>query len=275
MYSRKRQLPEIKDGIKPITKLSQRFMVDKGVLEFIARAANISERDIVLEIGGGLGSLTQVILQHNPCKLIVVEKDARLYAILRQKFTRQSNVHVILGDILEYTPPLSLTKVVSNPPYHIISSLLTKMLEWPFKVAVLTVQREIGYRLVSKPGTKSYGRLSVLYRLGHDIELLRAVPARCFYPKPKVSSVVVRIARTRELNLNYGEFSMFLKQLFAHRRKKLKNSLRSIGLKKQELEHLLKAIKGDKLCERVDKLSPNELLEIYEEYKKAAKKELT
>ncbi len=267
MHRKNRRAVAQEDTIKPIIELSQRFMRNRRLLEFMAEAACISREDVVLEIGGGTGALTYEILQHNPRNLIVIEKDARLYMLLKQKFAEYNNIKIILGDILEYKPPQDLTKIISNPPYHIISRLLTRMLGWNFKIAVLTLQKEVGHRLVSEPGTKEYGRLTVLYKLGHEVEILKTVPPSCFYPKPRVSSVIVRIKKTDRSSLDYEGFSSFLRSIFSHRRKKLKNSLRSIGLRKQEVEQLIERIDEDKLCKRADELEATELLEVYKAYK--------
>jgi 16S rRNA (adenine1518-N6/adenine1519-N6)-dimethyltransferase len=214
-------------GIRPSRELGQNFLVDSNLLGVIGRAAELDRNDVVLEIGGGLGVLSEYLaplVGH----LHVVEVDERLRAALEDAVSPFANVTVWWADAMtlalaSLNPPP--TRVVANLPYGIAASVLLRTMEELPGVTrwVAMVQREVGERLAAAPGRGAYGATSVLAQLVGDVRVLRAVPRSVFLPVPNVDSVLVEIRRhgpgapraLREL----------VHDAFAHRRKALAGSL--------------------------------------------------
>jgi 16S rRNA (adenine1518-N6/adenine1519-N6)-dimethyltransferase len=185
--------------------------------------AGVREDDVVLEVGAGLGGLTQVLAER--CRrVLAVEMDARLMKILRQR--NLSNVEFIEGDILRVSVP-TFNKVVSTPPYSIISPLLFWVFEREFEVGVITCQKEFADRLVAPIGSKAYGRLSVTTRYRADFELLDIVSNDNFYPTPDVDSVIVRFTpKQPPFVVEHAEtFAKLVRVLFTQRNKKVRNAI--------------------------------------------------
>ena len=187
--------------------------------------ASITKDDVVLEVGAGLGFLTQLLSRE--CKrVITVEVDPRLIKILRAQLYGLQNVDLIKGDILTLSVP-SFNKVVSTPPYSISSPLLFWLLEKKFDCAVLTFQKEFAQRLTASVGSKEYGRLTVTTYYRGEVELLDYVPRKMFYPPPDVDSMVVRL-RPREPPFqveNEETFLELVQTLFTQRNKKVRNAI--------------------------------------------------
>ena len=187
--------------------------------------ASVTEDDVVLEVGAGLGFLTQ-LLSRKCKKLIAVEVDPKLIKILREQLYSLQNVDLIEGDILRLSVP-SFNKVVSTPPYSISSPLLFWLLEKKFDCAVLTFQKEFAERLAASVGSKEYGRLTVTIYYRGEVELLDSVPRKMFYPPPDVDSMAVRL-RPREPPFqveNEETFLELVQTLFTQRNKKVRNAI--------------------------------------------------
>jgi 16S rRNA (adenine1518-N6/adenine1519-N6)-dimethyltransferase len=163
-------------GVFPKKRLGQHFTVDMDLLQRLVSHASLTSDDIVLEVGAGLGFLTQ-LLSRECKKVIAVEVDPTLVKILREQLHKLKNVDLVEGDILEVSLP-TFTKVVSAPPYSISSPLLFRLLECDFDLAVLILQKEFAERLAASVGTKDYGRLTVNIYFRADVELLDSVPRR-------------------------------------------------------------------------------------------------
>jgi 16S rRNA (adenine1518-N6/adenine1519-N6)-dimethyltransferase len=207
--------------------LGQNFLVDRNILGVIERLAELSADDVVLEIGGGQGVLSQRLAQHAG-HVHVVEVDRQLEAPLRDVLDRFDNVTLHLADALELDLAAlapAPTKVVANLPYGIAATIVLRTVDELPSVQkwVAMVQREVGERLAAAPGTPAYGAPSVLAQLGCEVRVLRAVGRGVFRPVPGVDSVLVGLRRngpgtderTRTL----------VHQAFAHRRKALAGSL--------------------------------------------------
>lgn len=234
-------------------KLSQHFLIDERIADRIVKYADLNENDIVLEIGAGNGILTKRIA--NISKVIAIEIDKRFIERLR----RIKNVEVINADVMKINlENLEFNKVVSNLPYHISSPITFKLLEVPFDSAILMYQKEFAERLVAKPGSKKYGRLSVMAYYKADCEILEYVPKEAFFPKPEVDSCIVKLTPIgKRFNVNEKLFDKVVKALFGHRRKKIKNALLLDKLvEKNEVERL------PYMDMRAEQLEPEKIAEL-------------
>jgi 16S rRNA (adenine1518-N6/adenine1519-N6)-dimethyltransferase len=217
--------------VHPDRELGQNFLIDSNILGVIERAAELGERDVVLEIGGGLGVLSEYLAER-VAHVHVVEIDTRLREALSDATDSHPNVSVHWGDAmridLRALDPAS-TKVVANLPYGIAAGVLLRTIEELARVElwVAMAQREVGERLAAAPGGRDYGVSSVIAQLACEVRVLRAVPRTVFYPEPNVDSVLVHMRRTAAAP------SPALRALvggaFAHRRKTLAGSLALAG----------------------------------------------
>ncbi|MEM3401664.1 MAG: 16S rRNA (adenine(1518)-N(6)/adenine(1519)-N(6))-dimethyltransferase RsmA [Candidatus Hadarchaeales archaeon] len=203
----------------------QHLLLDQVLLERIVGYGEITKDDIVLEIGTGVGNLTE-LLSREAGKVISIEKDPKLLEIARRQLQKRKNVVLVRGDALRVDFP-EFTKVVSNLPYGISSPLTFKLLERDFRLGVLMYQKEFAERMIARPGTEAYSRLTVGVHYRADVEILEEVPPAAFFPQPKVTSVVVRV-KPRKPPFKVSDEKMFfsvVKALFQHRRQLVKNSL--------------------------------------------------
>jgi len=209
----------------PKKRLGQNFLVDKKSLENILRFAEISLSDTILEVGAGLGTLTQ-LLQSKARKVIAVEKDPQLADFLQKRYHRNPRVEVVKADILKMELP-SCDKVVATPPYNISSKLLFLLLNKQIRMMVLVFQKEFAERLVAEPGTRDYSRLTVMTAHRAHAEILGYIPKESFRPRPKVDSAIVKIT-PKEPNhmINEEMFADLVRGLFTQRRRNLRTVLR-------------------------------------------------
>jgi 16S rRNA (adenine1518-N6/adenine1519-N6)-dimethyltransferase len=187
--------------------------------------AELSRDDVVLEIGAGTGNLTN-LLAKRAGKVIAIERDRRLFKLLRAELRKHSNVNLIHADALRIEFP-RFDKVVANLPYGISSDITFKLLEHDFKLVVLMYQREFAQRLVAQPGSTDYSRLTVNVFYRAQVELLEEVPPSAFIPEPEVTSTVVRL-RPRAPPFQIADEKIFfsvVRALFQHRRQKVRNAL--------------------------------------------------
>ncbi|MDO9575651.1 MAG: 16S rRNA (adenine(1518)-N(6)/adenine(1519)-N(6))-dimethyltransferase RsmA [bacterium] len=222
-----------KHTIQPKKGLSQSFLQSRGTAKKIVDALCISDEDTVLEVGPGTGILTEFLIEKAK-KVIVVEKDERLVRVIKEKFKNTKNIVIREGDILKQDiKGLSegkRLKLISNLPYSISKQFLYLLLENRayFSCAVLTLQREVAQRMAGQLDKKSYGTLSIMYHCFSDTEILFPIPPSFFYPRPKVSSLVVRIEfldTPRYPIDDYNSFFSFVKTCFTSRRKMLRKTL--------------------------------------------------
>jgi 16S rRNA (adenine1518-N6/adenine1519-N6)-dimethyltransferase len=213
--------------VRPNRELGQNFLIDDNILGVIGRAAELDTDDVVLEVGGGLGVLSEY-LAPRVGHLHVVEVDRALEAPLREALEPFSNATLHLADAVE----LDLTalapaphKVVANLPYGVAATVLLKSIsELPeARTWVAMVQREVGERLAAAPGSKSYGATSVLAQLACEVRVLRRVPRTVFHPEPNVDSALVQMRRVAATPP--AELTALVHAAFAHRRKALAGSV--------------------------------------------------
>ena len=221
-------------GFFPKKRLGQNFTVNSEMLQRLVRHASLTEDDVVLEVGAGLGFLTQ-LLSGKCKKVITVEVDPQLVSFLSKQFHSLQNVELIEGDILKISLPF-FSKVVSAPPYSISSPLLFHLLEQKFDLAILIFQKEFAERLAASVGSKDYGRLTVNVHYRADVELLDFVPRTMFYPPPDVDSMMVRLKpRAPPFRVDDEEtFFDLVRTLFTQRNRKVRNGLISF-LHKHEI----------------------------------------
>lgn len=211
-------------GLSPSKRLGQSFLVDPFVADAEAALLDSVPGAPVLEIGGGLGVLTEAILRREPGPLTVIERDRRLARHLRRTFG--DRIHLQEGDALEL-PISPAGPVAGNLPFSVATPILVRLFEVGVPAAVVLLQKEVADRLAAVPGSKSYGRLTILCALYGEVEPFRVVPAEAFEPEPAVQGRIIRYRR-RDGPLPVGStarFERLIAGLFSSRRKQLRNLL--------------------------------------------------
>lgn len=237
-------------SFRPRKSQGQNFLTDPQVLDRIDQAVQCPPEDRLLEVGGGYGALTDRLARKKR-SLTVVEPDHKLFAMLEGKFNQNPGISLVKADILKLDlAPLKpqgpgLITVAGNIPYYLTSPLITRFLTQyhPLIRAIyLMVQKEVAERLVARPGTKSYGALTLCCQYYGQVEKLLDVPAKCFRPRPKVDSAFIKIGVKSALPLE-GEserrFFALIRAIFQSRRKMLSNSLKSLGKPAEKIEQAL------------------------------------
>jgi 16S rRNA (adenine1518-N6/adenine1519-N6)-dimethyltransferase len=225
--------------IKPRKKFGQSFLVDPNVIRRIAATSCLSAEDIVVEIGAGIGVLTKNIAQLAK-RVIAVEIDPQLVAILQNELAEYSNIEIYSGDILKFQYDLvserygKKVKVIGNVPYNISSPVIFHLLSNRLAISSFTLmlQKEVVQRLVALPDNKHYGVPTVLLQMYAEVEKLFDVPATCFYPRPKVESSIIQGEFREKSLVNLNDdivFQRLVKAAFAQRRKMLMNNLKNAG----------------------------------------------
>ena len=239
-----------KYGHKPRKSLGQNFLIDQHVLQKIIRAANFTFDDMALEIGPGLGGLTQAAAQHVK-KLLAVELDKHLAECLRETFADTPNIEVIQSDILDYPIPPQVTTIIANLPYYVTTPIIMHLLEnYHFKSIIVMVQKEVAQRMT---GHGSYGALTLAIEYHAKAEIVANVPANCFYPRPQVGSAVVRLDVLEKPPVTTDHRALFanIKAGFGQRRKTLANSLHGAEIHPHTKDELIQIIKSQGLSENV------------------------
>jgi len=259
-------------GVRPDRELGQNFLIDGNILGVIERAAALARDDVVLEIGGGVGVLSE-FLAERVAHVHVVEVDERLREALADATGAHRNAVVHWGDAMRIDlgglrPRPS--KVVANLPYGIAAAVLLRTIdELPtVSVWVAMVQREVGQRLAAAPGSRTYGAPSVIAQLACEVELLRPLPRSVFYPVPNVDSVLVRLRRrpaAPRAPVPTPELRALIAGAFAHRRKTLAGSLALSGApggrSREQVREALERL-GHRADARAERLSPEDFREL-------------
>lgn len=234
-------------GIRMSKKLGQNFLIDRSIVDGIVHAAKLTTDTAVLEVGPGIGTLTQGLAQSG-AKVTAVELDQRLLEVLAHTLAPYDNVHVVHGDVLAlnirelmHNEPF---KVVANLPYYITTPIIMGLLEnkLPLTQMVVMVQKEVADRMVATPGSKIYGALSVAVQYYTKAEIVLDVPPTSFLPAPAVDSAVVSCMVREEPPVKLLSEDLFFKTVkgaFAQRRKTLVNTLQTTGLSKETITELL------------------------------------
>ncbi len=248
-----------KYNIKASKRYGQNFLIDDGILENIIQVSDIKKNELIIEIGPGLGNLTEYLL-YNSTFCLLIELDSKMINVLNERFKDKYNNYILLNeDILKIDIDKVIedieqknsikydnVKVIANLPYYITSPIIFKLLQDTKRVneIVVMVQKELAQRIVAKNKSKDYGILTLMinYFAKSSIELI--VPNTSFIPSPDVTSAVVKMVRDKRYNVSNEEMLFKLIHMsFAQRRKKVINSLVSMSfndMNKVELERLFK-----------------------------------
>ena len=274
-------------GIRPITKQGQNFLIDLNLVELIAETADLGPDDVVLEVGTGTGSLTALIAPH-VAEVVTVEIDRQLHELASQELVGFENVSLLCQDVLRtknQMHPVVLEmlqeklavadgrqlKLVANLPYHVATPIISNLLDTvvlPTSMTV-TIQKELGDRLVASPSTKDYGSLSVWIQSQCDVQLVRNLPPSVFWPRPRVQSAIMHIQvapQKRSLIPDISFFHSFVRSIFLHRRKYLRSVVVSAfkgQLDKPTVDGILEK-EGLSLQIRAEALSVQQLLSLCE-----------
>ena len=264
-------------GLKPCKSLGQNFLVDSNLLTKIVAAADIDEKTGVIEIGPGLGALTDKLLE-KAGKVVAIEIDRELVALLRERYEGENRLTILEQDILtsslEQIIEIELKdykklKVVANLPYYITSPIIIKLLEENihFDSLTLMVQKEVAERLTASLGNKEYGSLTVFVNYYADVKIAFNVSRNVFVPKPEVDSAIIQLMPHREKPFRPVDEQLFFSTLragFRHRRKTLTNNLImefAGDLSREEINEVLGAVSIDGM-RRAETLSPAEFVKL-------------
>lgn len=238
-------------------KFGQNFLINTGVLEDIIDAAEVTDEDMVLEIGPGIGTMTQYLCE-NARQVIAVEIDTNLIPILKDTLSAYDNVRIINDDILkvdinelarEYNNGRSI-KVVANLPYYITTPIIMGLFEShvPIESITVMVQKEVADRMQAGPGTKDYGALSLAVQYYSKPQIVVNVPPSCFMPQPKVGSTVISLRRHQQPVVQVEDEKLMFKVIrasFNQRRKTLANGLNNYGginLTKEQIQQSIEEL---------------------------------
>lgn len=220
-------------NIRPSKSLGQNFLIDANILAIILKMARLSSNDAVLEIGAGLGALTEALAK-TAGRVVAIEKDKKLVGFLRIRFQPFANIELIAADVmrLDFSQFWSagIRKLVANLPYSVGSAILAEIFRSRHQpeFIVVTLQAEVAGRLVAGPNTDNYGLLSVWGQLSYESETGRVVSPNCFFPKPEVQSVILSMTKrpqpAGEL-VDRDFFFALTKYAFGQRRKQLQKIL--------------------------------------------------
>lgn len=252
-----------KYNIKFQKKFGQNFLIDTHVLDKIINAAGITENDFVLEIGPGIGTMTQYLCE-NAREVMAVEIDKNLIPVLSETLSGYNNVTVINEDILkininklaEEKNGGKAIKVVANLPYYITTPVIMGILEShvPLESITVMVQKEVAQRMQAVPGTKDYGALSLAVQYYSDAEIIANVPANCFIPRPNVGSAVIKLCCHSRPCVNVDNEKFLFKIIrasFNQRRKTLQNSIANDGSTGAGKEQVAEALRQMGLAETI------------------------
>ncbi len=237
-------------SIKPRKKLGQSFLVDQGSIEKIADIADVQKNDVIIEIGAGIGMLTECLAK-KASKIIAIELDTRLIEVLKDRLIQYENIEIHSGNVLMFDfRALAETvhqkiKVVGNIPYNISSPVLFYLLSFKeiINSFILMMQKEFVERLVASPGSKRYGVPSVILQMFSTVEKVMNVPAAFFYPVPKVESSIMKgvfLDKPKTELHDEDYFVRVVRDSFAQRRKMIFNNLKKSKLMNGFEESLLK-----------------------------------
>ena len=259
-------------------KLGQNFLIDENVVHQIVAAAELSEADTVLEVGPGIGTLTQGLAE-SKARVVAVELDTRLLPVLATTLNGYDNVRVVHGDILKVNIMEEVGapsfKVCANLPYYITTPIIFALLEkrLPMERLVAMVQKEVAERMAAQPGGKEYGALSVAIQYYTEPKIAFIVPPTSFIPAPAVDSAVIVCKRREKPPVEVcdeGLFFRVVKAAFSLRRKMLSNSLKNMGIKSEQVSKWLE-LAGVDGKRRAETLSLEDFAKLTNSFNEAVK----
>ena len=250
--------------------LGQNFLIDKNIIRKIVNLVEVKKRNII-EIGPGLGALTDEIIKKDPKSLLIIEKDNLLFEKLNQKYSNFSKIKIIKSDVLKFDIEKHIREnsvIFGNLPYNISSQILIKILKlkkWPpkFKDVIFMFQKELAERIFSKYLSSNYGRLSIFTNYRLNIKQKFLVSPNCFSPKPKVTSQVVHFCPKKEIVLikNLKNLEKITNFFFSRKRKMINKQIQKLLTEKQ-----IKKIRGLKLNVRPAEIRPEMYYKITKVY---------
>lgn len=272
-------------GLSPRKRFGQNFLTDKNIADKIVDALGLTEGDAIIEIGPGLGVLTEILLGRG-VRVLAIEIDRDLAGILEQRLHNKGNLEIINADALKVSyreladkygikpAAAGKQKLVSNLPYNISTPIIFKLLEEreAFSTLLLMLQKEVAERIVSQPGTKDYGILSVFVQLLADVQIEFDVSPSSFYPMPNVQSSVVRFSMLQKPRVEITDINCFkrvVKASFGQRRKTLFNALKVLKLTTPQLKNAME-LSGINQQRRGETLSLQEFAVLSNNIKKIA-----
>jgi len=233
-------------GIRPVPRHGQNFLVDLNLVQLLVESARLNERDVVLEVGTGTGSLT-ALLAARAGAVVSVELDPHLHQLALEELCEKPNITLLRRDalksknkiepsILELIEerisqiPGGVFKLVANLPYNIATPILSNLLSTSITPHSMTatIQKEVAERIMARPSSKSYGALSIWIQSQCEVELIRELPPTVFWPRPKVSSAIIQIRPQPSMRAaikDHDAFHSFVRAIFCHRRKLLRSEL--------------------------------------------------
>ncbi len=271
----------------PQARFGQNFLIDLNLIDLIAKTADLGPRDVVLEVGTGMGSLTQ-LLAAQAGHVVTIEIDRHLAPLARDEFAALSNVTLLEQDALKsknQMHPLVIetlrekvkqikggrVKLVANLPYNVATPILSNMLDiepWPVRM-VATIQLELAERIVAEPRTRDYSALSIWIQSQARVDIVRKMPASVFWPRPNVASAILDIRPQTVLRDRLSDrhgFHQLVRGIFVHRRKFLRSALASAlkdQLNKSDVDGILEEMELGPDA-RAEQLSIEQMIELFE-----------
>lgn len=246
-----------KYGIFANKNLGQNFLIDETVVDDIVESACITKEDFVIEIGPGLGTLTNKLLEEAG-KVLAIELDPKMANILKERFAFYTNFELLEADVLKVNlkeiiskEQFQKVKIVANLPYYITTPILMKLLEEKLEIESITVmiQKEVADRLVAMPGSKNGGAITYAIHYYTEPRNIRLVESTCFIPEPEVQSEIISLKIRKEISIQVKSEEKFFKLIkvsFMQRRKTFVNSVANSGLaKKEKIVDILKQMQID------------------------------
>lgn len=272
----------IKYHFRPEKKLSQYFCINEALLQFLANSAEIEKNDVIVEIGPGLGFLTERLVakaKKAGAKVIAIDADEKMIEVLSEEYKDDIDFGVLQlihsNALKEDYDALGATKIVSLPPYHISSDLTTQIAQCKgVKKAILVLDKGFVQKLLAFEGLSEYVALTAFANLNSKVSVLEdGISSQSFFPAPNCLSVVIELGF--HVKENSKEYFTFLRELFRHKNKDLSRGLKQaygflsteLGWKEKEFEKNLQKL-GEKSTKKVYLLSPQELLEVYKMFSK-------
>jgi len=240
-------------GIRPLKRLGQTFLDDRNMIEKVIAVLDVQRDDVVIEIGAGTGIMTEEIAK-KAYKVVAIEIDPYLINILKERLSGYHNVDIVHADVLNFDfssihslLPSGKVKIIGNIPYHISSQILFRLIDYRDNISfmVLMFQKELADRICAYPGSKIYGIPSVLVDMYTVCSCELNVPGQCFYPKPRVTSSVLKLVIRDRPKIDIKDNAFFIKIVrlaFSKRRKVLLNNLRGLleqGYSEEEISEAL------------------------------------
>lgn len=283
-------------GLRPLSRFGQNFLIDLNLVDLIARSAELRKTDVVLEIGTGVGSLT-TRLSDQACAVVTAEIDHNLFRLASAELADRPNVRIIQGDALKNKGtirpelidsvkeamhrigPESRFLLVANLPYNVATPIVSNLLlgEPSPNVIVVTIQKELADRMIALPGTKDYGALTVWVQSLCKAQIVRELPPTVFWPRPKVTSAIIRLDAIPEKRASIPDLHFFhetCRALFFHRRKFLRSVIISAmkeRLEKADVDALLAAT-GYSPDSRIEQLTVEQIGVLIEHLRVACEK---